>query len=862
MKERNVIKLPIFGQFVLRFLLPGYDYEYVIGVYEQGFQDQKGHRGIMLAWVWFWGEVLNSTPILLKQKMIGGFAMVKSYFNTSLRNLNKSKGFSIINISGLAIGMACCLLIMLWVHSEMSYDNFHRDGDRIFRILTDIHSQGKITKSAGAPAPLGDTLVKELPEVEKSVLVQSGWDGWQLHYNDKWFFKEKLAAVGPSFFEVFDFEFSKGDPKSVLKDKKSVVISESIARKCFGNEDPLGKIMKISDTDMMVTGVIKSPPKNSHIQFDYAFSAENMRQWRSSQLDSWEYLQFATYIRLHPEAKVDEVTEKINQIVRGKIDKMEVTFRLQPLKDIHLRSSGYNAWMVVYGETGNIMSVYIFSFIAFSILLLACINFMNLTTARSARRLQEVGIRKVSGAHRYNVFSQFMGESSLLSLLAMGVGIGLILVILPSFNQLVGKDLSLFQGGSGSMVLMLLGVTLLTGILSGSYPALVMSRFKPIHALKGSKADRYGSGNRLRQILVVVQFTFTIGLIIISVVVYRQMNFIRHKDLGYNQEHVITTWSGHSRIEVMIEKLKKNPNIIEISQCQAPRADLYGRTGYNWEGAPTGAEDIMFYPIGVDYNYLKVFEIRMASGRFYDKEFPTDQTDGVVINETAAGITGLADPIGKRITRGEWSRTIIGVVRDFHMTSLHNPIEPLIFAFADRTPHMSARISPNDVSATMSYWRSVWDEMVTDYPFEYSFLDNTINNFYQKDKKTATLILYATVLAMAIALLGLFGLAAHAAEQRTKEIGIRKVMGASVPEIIRLLVRETVYWFILSTLIAWPIGYFVAAKWIHKFAYYQNLTLWIFFLSSVIALSIALATIVFQVVRAASRNPIKSLRYE
>ncbi len=861
MKKQAYIKLPLLGRLILKYLLPNYDYEYVIGAFEQGFQDMKDSFGKTRALLWFWWQVGLSIPPLIKQKSTGGITMLISYFKTTVRNFLKNKAFSFINIFGLAIGMACCLLILLWVQDELGFDRFHKKGEQIYRITTTILTKERLTRTVGSPAPLGQTLVKEFPEVENACRVQSGWDGWRLHYGEKYFFNEKLAAVDPSFFEIFTFEFVKGNPKTALPDKHSIVITEEIARKCFGTDEPLGKILKMSNHDMKVTGVIKNVPKNSHIQFDYAFSAENMRQWRESKLDSWEYLQFATYIQLHPQARQQEVCEKINKLVSKNFPTYKVKFGLQPLKRIHLRSTPYDSWMVVYSQRGDINSVYIFSLVALSILLLACINYMNLSTARSLKRVREVGIRKVVGASRKNIFGQYMGESLLLTLFALLAALIFLNLMIPSFNTLSGKSLSLNQAGSMPMVIGLLLVTLFTGFLAGSYPALFLSAFRPIRILQKDGGTGSRTGFNLRRILVIIQFAFTIGLIITSTVIYRQMHFIKHKDLGFNRDHIITFYSGHIKPELMKEKLSTNTDILQISYSQAPRQILYGNTDFHWQGKDPG-DNIMFYPVSVDYQYLDTFKVKMVQGRFYSEKFTTDAEKAVVINETAGRAMGMENPLGKQVTHKGNPRVIIGVIKDFHMSSLHHPIEPMIFLYSTDFHHICAKIRPQNVDKTLKHIQGVWKSLVKDLPFEYEFLDDTINNFYKKERKTATLVLYATILALAIALLGLFGLASHTSEQRTKEIGIRKVLGASIPEIILLLIKDITRWFLLSNLVAWPVAYLITKKWVQNFAYHPGISLWIFLLSAAIALAVAVLTVIHQVSRAASRNPVNCLRYE
>jgi ABC-type antimicrobial peptide transport system permease subunit len=853
---------------ILKCVLPPNDQEHLLGDYEESFHRKLEEKNALSASLWYWGQLLHTAPEYILESFYWRIVMFKNYVKIALRNIKLNKTFSFINISGLAIGLACCLLILLWIQDELSYDNFHKNGKQIYRITTSVKTQNRTTHHAGSPAPLGPELLRLFPEIVDFTRVQSGWDGWRLHYNEKWFYKEKLAAVDPSFFQMFSFQFIAGDPKRALQDKDSIVITEQIAQKCFGTDDPIGKIMKISDNDMKVTGVIKKIPKNSHLQFDYAFSAENMRDWRGSLLDSWDYLQFATYIQLRPDARISEVTNKMNELVGNNVPKMKAILNLQPLSHIHLRSSLYNSWMVVYPQPGNITFVYIFSLIAICILLLACINFMNLTTARSMGRSREVGIRKVVGAGRKDIFLQYMGESILLTFVATIAAVLILSFIIPSFNTISGKNLSLQKSGNMEMILSLLAVTLITGLLSGSYPSIFLSSFQPIKVLSkiGGKGSKRGTA--LRRILVIIQFAFTIGLIITSSVIYRQMNFIKNKDLGFDKDHIIVFDNYLRNPDVMTEKLKNNPNILNVSYSEAPNERLYGSVNFSWDGQSSEDNNIMFYPVSVDYEYLDTFKIKMAEGRFYSEDFPTDAKEALVINQTAANAMGMRNPLGKRITftdprtRGIRTNVVIGLIKDFHISPLRNSIEPLIFNYNKNFHRICVRIHPENVESTIQHIESVWKSLVEGRSFEYEFLNERIDNFYKKEKKAAVLILNATILSIIIALLGLFGLASHTTEQRTKEIGIRKVLGAPVPSIIMLLVKDINRGFLIANLIAWPIAYLVVRTWLNNFSYNTGISPWLFILSSLFALFIALFTVIHQVIKSARKNPVKTLRYE
>jgi len=784
-----------------------------------------------------------------------------NYLKLILRKLRRQKGYSFINIAGLTVGMACCLLILTWVADELSFDRFFADSDRIYRIVSEDLSGEEPWYYAGSPSLLGPTLKAEYPAVEQYVRVQCGWDGWRLHYGDKWFFQERLAAVDPDFFKVFNFPFIQGDPETALIDKHSVVLTQELAQKCFGPEDPLGKIVRIGETDMKVTGVIQDIPRNTHLQFDYAFPADNMTEWRESDLKSWAYLQFATYIKVAEKASRETLLKHLDEVKARFTPEAKGRYHLQPLTDIHLRSSHIDTWMVTYAGQGHITSVVIFTLIAVCILMIACINFMNLSTARSGTRAREVGMRKVAGAGRNDLFQQFMGESVALSFLALGLALLLVEATLPYFSALLGKPLTLKIFGDPLLVLGFVGVALLTGLFAGSYPSLVLSGMKAVTVLKAANPLSSRSGGSVRKVLVVAQFAFTIALISMTAVIYRQLHYVETKDLGFNADHIIKFWTGHSDPDVLRERLLKHPNIENVTISTSPDSTPYGFTGFDWEGRMAD-QDVKLYPVDVDFDYLDTFGMSMKEGRFLSPSFATDAAASAVINETAARVMGIKSPVGKRLTYRDKSYVIVGVIQDFHVSSLHNRIEPMVFWIPEEAFHVCVRINPLNIPDTLKYMEGVWGDLVRDYPFEYEFLDRSINSFYITERKSAALFRNFTLLAVFIACLGLFGLASFTAEQRTREIGIRKVLGASTSGITLMLSREFTRWVVLANVAAWPLGWWAARRWLDGFAYRIRLGWEIFVLSTALALGVALATVVYQALRAANADPVRSLRYE
>ncbi len=789
--------------------------------------------------------------------------LVLNYLKIAFRRMRRHKGHSFINIAGLAVGMAACILMLIWVQDELSYDRFHKNGDQIYRINTEDASGGKTFLLAGSPAPLGQAMIDELPEALNFSRVQAGWAGWDLHLGENRFDEEFLAAVDPSFFEIFSFPFIKGDPKNALKDRYSIVLTEELAHKIFGDEDPMGKVVQLNDADMIVTGIIENIPRNSHLHFTFAFPAINMTKWRESKMDEWTYFQFATYVTIRKDADIAEVNKKMMNITTRHLPELKGRVYLQPLKDLHLHSTEINTWMLAYPNKGNITYVTIFSLTAFCILLLACINFMNLSTARYATRAREVGMRKVVGARRSDLIRQFLGESSLLTLIAMLAAVLLVELMLPTFSQLAGRDLRLIQSGNWQILAGLFVILLGTSLVSGSYPAVFLSSFQPVRVIKNVGQLGMNRGGTLRKVLVVLQFTFTIGLIICTAVIYLQIRFMQNKDLGYDTEYIIS-FAGYNNFRTNYEgaksELLQNPSILAVSRGFPPPAGEWGTTEVDWEGRDPSLE-VKIARGPCSYDYLEVFNIEIAEGRFFSPKF-ADDNQNWVLNETAVEAMEMEDPIGKWFSFRGQKGMIIGILKDFHGSSLHNPIAPVAMQPGEGF-HMFVKHRPGNVADVLSFLKTKWDKFVgAGIPFRYEFIDENIKNWYQTENRVGKIFRYFTILTIFIACLGLFGLASFTAEQRTKEIGIRKILGAKVTGLVILLVKEFTKWILIANIIAWPVAYIVAKNWLERFAYRTGMGLEIFVVSAAVALFIATFTVSYQAIRAATANPADSLRYE
>jgi putative ABC transport system permease protein len=790
-------------------------------------------------------------------------ALVWNYAKIALRKMRRQKGFSFINIAGLSVGMACCILILLWVKDERSYDRFHDNGDRIYRVLSVDRDGGGDSWDTSSPAPLGETLVRDFPEVLRATRVQSGWSGWNIHRGETGYPESKLAAVDPAFFEIFRFPFVAGDSKTSLRERSSIVLTESLARKFFGDKDALGQTVQMNESDLLVTGVIRDLPRNSHLQFDYAFPLDNMMVWRSSRLDDWTYRQCATYIEMRPGVRIKDFLKKAAGLVQKHEPKSKVELDFQPLAEIHLRSKSLSNFAVQYPNPGNATFVLIFTLTAVCVLLLACVNFMNLSTARYGSRAMEVGVRKLTGATRWDLVRQFLGESILTALVAVGAAVFLVILAFSAFNNLSGKAMVPADLVRLPTILGLLVIALLTGLAAGGYPAAFLSSFAPAKVLKGGVRLGVRRGGVLRKALVVGQFAFTVVLLTATLIIYGQLRYMQNKDLGFDRHNVVS-FAGYGAYDdenfaSAKQELLRNPDILSVSRCFPPGRGAEGTTAVDWEGKDPGREVMIYSDIG-DHDYLRTFGLTMAEGRFYAPEFPTD-AENFVLNETAARLIGQGSPLGKKFTFQGRTGTIIGVVRDYYGGSLHIPISPKIIKLENGF-FVSVKFRPGSTTAVMEFLTQAWKKFVPNRPFRYDFLDESINNYYKTEYLIGKIFGIFAGLAVLIACLGLFGMAAYTAEQRTKEIGVRKALGAKTSGLVFLLTREFVQWVLLANIIAWPIAYVLGRLWLLNYAYKMTFGPAVFLTASGLSLTIALLTVGYLAWKAAASDPVKCLRYE
>jgi len=788
--------------------------------------------------------------------------MFGSYIKTALRNLGKQKGYSLINIAGLAIGIACCILILLWVRDELSYDSFHAKADRLYRIVEEqTYTGSDIFKVAVTPAPLAPALIEEIPEITNACRFTTA-PRFLISYQDLRFYESGLGMADPSFWTMFSFRLIKGDPETVFTQLNSMVLSKSMAVKYFGDDDPIGKVLRLENMfDLIISGVMEDIPSNSHLQFDFVMPFK-LLEFGGQRLDQWGNNSYYTYVELSASADPGFVDTRIRKFITEHHPQSDTTLHLQPLRRIHLHSD----YVADVAGLGDIRYIYIFSFTAFLVLLIACINFMNLATARAGNRAREVGMRKVTGASRTNIIRQFLGESVLYALFAFILSLGIVLLLLRPFNNLAGKTLSMGLSQGFGLYAALIGIALLTGIGAGSYPAVYLSSFNPVYVLRGTSLTG-PKGQTFRRILVIFQFALSIGLIIISIIIQGQLNFIHNKKLGFDREHVVYTQLGMQTFkfyESFKNEALKDPNVLGITSAnQLPTYILNSTSDVSWPGKDPNQE-VLFHNTTVTHDYFETMRMEMAEGRMFSREFSTDEKQAYILNQTAANVLGEGSAVGKPFTLWDEPGTVIGVVKDFHFKSLNTVMEPLVIRLRPAEPYtyLMVRIKGTDIPATLQSLTKIWDGVSPAFPFDYTFLDESFDRLYRSEQRLGTIFEVFTILAIIIACMGLLGLAAFIAERRTREIGVRKVLGASVRSIVLLLSKEFAILVIIANLLAWPAAYYAMRQWLQNYAYHINLNPLIFLGAGTVALLIALLTVSWQALRAAAVDPVKSLRYE
>jgi len=826
------------------------------GDYDEMFLRIAEQNGRMRARLWYWKQAALSIVF----SFFWSWIMLQNYLKTAFRHVGKNRAYSLINISGLALGIACCILILLWIQDELSWDRFHIHADSIYRAVQ-IQRDGHLTSVT--PDALAGHLKAEYPEVESAARYR-WFSKVDLKYGDSGFSEQPIVA-DPDFFEVFSFPFIRGNRETALLGRRSMVITARLAHKLFGQRESLGQFVTVNNrTDFEVTGIIENLPLNSSLRFDCVFPYDLLTQGRTD--NNWTESSTWTYVRLQDPSSEDSFNQKIAAIVSQRDPGNSAQIRLQPLTRIHLYPEGK-------GKGGPVVYIYIFSVMAVFVLLIACINFINLSTAKSANRAREVGLRKVVGAGRSNLVRQFFGESMLFTFVAVLFAVLLTALFLPVFNNLAGKELSFFPDLLENHILILgiIATLIFTGLAAGTYPALLLSSFQPADVLRISQtAGTGGRSPRLRRILVLVQFTLAVLLMAETLLVYRQLDFIKNKNLGFDRSHIVcidSPWERTTDLQAVKEEFLQNPGVLSVtfSNQKMGEWESGARDDVRWEGI-VGDPQLTFEVIFCDPDFLATHGMEMAQGRFFSREIRSDIGTAFVLNETAVKAMGLGEesPLGKSLSF--WNRyqgTIIGVIKDFHTQPLHDRIQPVILAY-DPTAfdNISIRIDSQNTAATLRLMEGKWREMTSGRSFEYDFLDANLEQRYRAEQATGELLKYFAALAVFISCIGLLGLAAFTAQQRTKEIGIRKVLGASVAGVVRMLVMEFLVMVMLAIVIAWPTAYLIGRRWLDNFAYRTDFGVAIFALSGGIALAAALVTVSLQALKSAATDPVVSLRYE
>ncbi len=816
--------------------------------------------------------------------------MFKNYITVALRNLKKHKGFSFINIFGLAIGLTCCMLISLYIYHEYSFDTYHEKGERLYQLGAVFEKEGEQNYQASVPAALSVVMEQELPEIDESarLLQLFGDDKTLLQYQEpggnlKSFFETQGYIADPTLFKLLTYNFIEGDPATALQNPNTVVVTEEIAKKLFGDESALNKVIKVSsstngDHDYTVTGVFRPQATPSHIDARFLLSVRggNMEGFVLNSTTLLNNNMFFTYLLLKEGSNPQVLEEKFPAFVErhmGEELKSRGSDRqlfLTNIEDVHLRSEIENN----VTPAGSLTYLRILASVAILTLLIACINFMNLSTSRSSKRSREVGVRKVLGAERSALIWQFLGESLIMALVAFLFAVAFTLLLLPAFEQVSGREITLSFQQHGSLLLVFVALAIITGFLAGSYPAFYLSSFKPVRVLKGRFSNSL-SVTSLRKGLVVFQFVISVVLIIASVIISNQMSFMRSKDLGFikDQQVVVPLRSetAKSNFTSLKTQLKSNPAIRSVGGSVSypgifnPTDWLMYKEGNNMQNAES------VYMNFVDNSFLQTLGIKPVAGRLFSPDFPADTNSHIILNEKGVSELGFAsaeEAVGSWVAfdwEGEQHRfPVIGVVNDFHFKDLHIAIEPFGFMLTGQTDYnyLIAHVNAGDVGGTLNSLEQSWKRLNPNEPFEYSFLDQDFQKNYQAEMRLTSMIGYFTLIAILISCLGLFGLAAFSAEQRIKEIGIRKVLGASVPSLVALLSMDFLKLVIIALILASPIAWYIMSEWLQTFAYRVGISWQVFAITFVVALLIALFTVSFQAIKAALINPVNNLRTE
>ena len=863
--NRSELRVPEAARKLLSFLKQ-YEEEYSLSSeLDDEFIAQAGEKGRFRASLWYWAQVIYAVPSYLRVCLRTGGSMFVNNLKVSLRQMRRHAGYSFINITGLALGIASCLVVLLFVQEELRYDRFHENADIIFRVTQEMHRPAGDYPSIRPHSWLGPALVQNLPEVKDAVRIVR-WSGIVSSGEDR--FDERLFFADPSFFDVFTFPLKRGDEGSALAGPNNVVISRKMAEKYFGSQDPMGRTLTLDGKyTFLVSGILQDIPNCSHIKFDFLAPFDHVRHiYGEKRYNNGRAITY-TYLLLHEPGLSSSVQEKLPgflEVQRGEKYAAAYTQSLQPLTSIHMQSH----YSVELEKNSRASYSYLLTTVALLLLLVACVNYINLSTARASRRSLEVGVRKVVGADRRRLFYQFLGESFVFSILASILALLLAQSFLPLFNSIMDRNLSLQAHSNLLLWLGLTGAALFVGFISGCYPALLLASFRPAEILKGKSGKVRRMELLLRRGLVVVQFGLAVVFIVGTLVVSSQIDYVREKNLGFDDEQVLILppplrlESGYAGFK---SELLQNPKILEVTAATGVPGRYPGIPfSFVPEGSPK-SEAVPLNYMAVDFDFFSFYGLEIIEGRSFSESTPTDNAGTFILNESAVKTLGWESALGKRLTeeREGLSRTVVGVVRDFHNVSLHEQIRPAVYQIEPQMfGQVSIRIAPRSSEHVLAFLEQKWGEWAPYNIFYYSFMEDVLELLYQEETKSSLVFRFASLLSVLIACLGLFGLSVFAAEQRIKEVGIRKTLGASVSGIVRLLASDFFKLVLMANLIAWPVAYYLMSRWLENFAYHTSLSLWLFALGGGLTLFISMTTVGFQAVKAARADPVKSLRYE
>ncbi|MEP0006890.1 MAG: ABC transporter permease [Balneola sp.] len=804
--------------------------------------------------------------------------MLRNYFKIAWRNLVRNKSYAVLNVLGLSVGLACCIIITLYVTNELSYDKFHDNYNELYRVVETMEVEGKEETYASTFSALAPSLKNSFPEIENITHLYPV-AGLVTGPNNKKFQEDKIILADSSFLEMFSFKMLIGDEKSALDQPLTMVITSSVATKFFGNENPVGKTLSFKDArnvfDFEITGVVEDSPSNSHINFDYVISYESLKSLRPWEYNVKYYPPMYTYAQIsdpNTADKIESYLPEFSSLYYGEDNSYMNAFSLQPLSDIHLRSNLQNE----LSSNFDITYIYIFLAISGFILIIACINFMNLATASSMKRIKEVGMRKTLGAEKSQLIRQFLSESLLMTTLSLAIAVFIVEAVLPYFNIIAEKSIEFSLFSSWEPIVVFIGLILVVGTISGSYPAFYLSSFRPIQSLKGEKARQSFSSIFFRRGLVVFQFFISTGLIFGTVIVTQQLDFLKNSKLGFDKEEVLMIQMRETSDQINANSLKQEllsvPGVKSVSAASGVPGIASGIHGFTVIPESNRADSSILQTLTVDFGYLNTLGIDVQQGRNFSEEYGTDEASAFIINKTAANKFNWENPVGEELTLKYWladqvskKGQVIGVVDDFQYNSLHTSIDPVIIHVLKGTyyhDYLALKLSTNDLQSVISDLETKWAAFNPERPMEYAFLDDTFDALYRSETRLSNIFNIFAVLAVFIACLGLFGLASYSTEQRFKEIGIRKVLGAKVTDIVRLLGKEFTVLVFISLCIGFPVAYFTTSKWLNNFAERIDVSIWLFLFSSLTVLFVAWATISFQTVKAALMDPVKSLKSE